>query len=56
MCVIDKGFGKGWVTPQPPAERTGKKVAVGPGPAGLAAADQLNKVGHKVTVMSVLTV
>ena len=45
------GFEKGWVTPQPPAERTGKKVAVvGSGPAGLAAADQLNKVGHKVTV------
>ncbi len=50
-AIIDMGFEKGWVTPQPPAERTGKKVAVvGSGPAGLAAADQLNKVGHKVTV------
>ena len=42
---------KGWVAAQPPAARTGKKVAiVGSGPAGLAAAAQLNKVGHKVTV------
>ena len=50
-AIIGTGFEKGWVTPQPPAERTGKKVAVvGSGPAGLAAADQLNKDGHKVTV------
>lgn len=49
--IIDMGFEKGWVTPNPPAERTGKKVAVvGSGPAGMAAADQLNKVGHNVTV------
>ena len=49
--IIDKGFEEGWVTPEPPTERTGKKVAVvGSGPAGLAAADQLNKVGHLVTV------
>jgi len=49
--IIDMGFEKGWVTPNPPEERTGKKVAVvGSGPAGLSAADQLNKVGHSVTV------
>ena len=50
-AIIDRGFAEGWVTPQPPKERTGKKVAiVGSGPAGLAAAAQLNKVGHGVTV------
>jgi len=50
-AIIDRGFAEGWVTAHPPAERTGKKVAVvGSGPAGLAAADQLNKVGHSVTV------
>jgi glutamate synthase (NADPH/NADH) small chain len=50
-AIIDRGFAEGWVKPNPPKERTGKKVAiVGSGPAGLAAADQLNKVGHKVTV------
>ncbi len=50
-AIIDRGFAEGWVVARPPAERTGKKVAVvGSGPAGLAAAAQLNKVGHKVTV------
>jgi glutamate synthase (NADPH/NADH) small chain len=50
-ALIDKGFEEGWVIPQPPVLRTSKKVAVvGSGPAGLAAADQLNKVGHSVTV------
>jgi len=50
-AIIDRGFAEGWVTPQPPAQRTGKRVAiVGSGPAGLAAAAQLNKVGHHVTV------
>src|SRR5947209_1584278 len=50
-AIIDRAFEEGWVTPQPPAVRTGKKVAVvGSGPAGLAAAAQLNKVGHWVTV------
>ncbi len=50
-AIIDKGFEEGWVTPEPPKQRTGKKVAVvGSGPAGLACADQLNKVGHTVTV------
>ncbi|MFO0790740.1 MAG: glutamate synthase subunit beta [Pirellulales bacterium] len=50
-AIIDRGWAEGWITPQPPAERTGKRVAiVGSGPAGLSAAAQLNKVGHKVTV------
>ena len=41
----------GWIVPNPPNVRTGKRVAViGAGPAGLAAADQLNKAGHLVTV------
>ncbi len=50
-AIIDHGFEQGWVQAQPPRSRTGKKVAVvGSGPAGLAAAAQLNKVGHQVTV------
>jgi NAD(P)H-dependent glutamate synthase small subunit len=50
-AIIDRAFAEGWVRPQKPARRTGKTVAiVGSGPAGLAAADQLNKVGHQVTV------
>ena len=50
-AIIDRGFAEGWVQPHPPQTRTGKKVAiVGSGPAGLAAAAQLNKVGHQVTV------
>jgi glutamate synthase (NADPH/NADH) small chain len=50
-AIIDKGFEEGWVVPEPPARRTGKKVAVvGSGPAGLAAAAQLNRAGHWVTV------
>ncbi|MBC8001848.1 MAG: glutamate synthase small subunit, partial [Opitutaceae bacterium] len=49
--IIDKGWEEGWVTPEPPKARTGKKVAiVGSGPAGLSAAAQLNKAGHLVTV------
>jgi len=49
--IIDHAWGKGWVTPEPPDVRTGKKVAViGSGPAGLCAAAQLNKAGHWVTV------
>ncbi|XP_024516179.1 glutamate synthase 1 [NADH], chloroplastic isoform X1 [Selaginella moellendorffii] len=49
--IIDKAFEEGWMVPRPPAYRTGKRVAiVGSGPAGLAAADQLNKAGHSVTV------
>lgn len=51
QAIIDKGYEEGWIVAQPPEERTGKKVGiVGSGPAGLAAADQLNKAGHKVTV------
>ncbi|CAI8019018.1 Glutamate synthase [NADPH] small chain [Geodia barretti] len=49
--IADRGFENGWIRPQPPAVRTGKKVAViGSGPAGLAAAQQLNRAGHLVTV------
>ena len=51
QTIIDKALEEGWIVPNPPAIRTGKKVAVvGSGPAGLAAADQLNKAGHWVTV------
>ena len=51
MAIIDRGYEEGWVTANIPALRTGKTVAViGSGPAGLAAADQLNKAGHTVTV------
>jgi len=50
-AIVDKGFEEGWVMPQPPKVRTGKKVAVvGSGPSGLACAAQLNKAGHSVTV------
>jgi NAD(P)H-dependent glutamate synthase small subunit len=50
-AIIDRGFAKGWVKHDAPESRSGKKVAVvGSGPAGLAAADQLNKAGHEVTV------
>ena len=50
-AIIDRGYDEGWVIPQPPASRTGKKVAViGSGPCGLAAAAQLNSAGHSVTV------
>jgi glutamate synthase (NADPH/NADH) small chain len=49
--IIDHGWEQGWVLPEPPTSRTGKKVAVvGSGPAGLCAAAQLNKAGHRVTV------
>ncbi len=51
LAVIEHAFDQGWVAPQPPAVRTGKKVAVvGSGPAGLAAAEQLNRAGHAVIV------
>ena len=51
VSIIEHAFDQGWVVPRQPAARTGKKVAiVGSGPAGLAAADQLNQAGHSVTV------
>lgn len=50
-AIIDRGFEMGWMVPTPPKRRSGKTVAIiGSGPAGLAAADQLNKCGHLVTV------
>jgi glutamate synthase (NADPH/NADH) small chain len=50
-AIIDHGWDEGWVVPEPPSVRTGKKVAVvGSGPAGLCAAAQLNRVGHTLTV------
>jgi len=49
--IIDKGWEEGWVVPQPPAHKTGKRVAiVGSGPAGLACAQQLARAGHDVVV------
>lgn len=49
--IIDKGFEEGWIEPRIPDIRTGKRVAIiGSGPAGLAAADQLNQAGHEVTI------
>jgi glutamate synthase (NADPH/NADH) small chain len=50
-AIVDKGWSEGWIAPQIPAQRTGKTVAVvGSGPAGLAAAQQLARAGHSVTV------
>ena len=52
VSIIEHAFDHGWVRPEPPAVRTGKKVAVvGSGPAGLAAAQQLNRAGHWVVVL-----
>ena len=49
--IVERGFSEGWIIPQPPETRTGKTIAViGSGPAGLAAAQQLNRAGHLVTV------
>lgn len=49
--IADHGWDEGWITPEPPKVRTGKRVAIiGSGPAGLCAAAQLNKAGHTVTV------
>ncbi len=51
MAIIDRGFAEGWVVANPPAARTGKRIAIiGSGPAGLSAAAQLNRAGHLVTV------
>ena len=50
-AIIERAFDEGWIAPKPPKTRSGKRIAVvGSGPAGLAAADQLNKAGHWVTV------
>ncbi|HLG12680.1 MAG TPA: glutamate synthase subunit beta [Dehalococcoidia bacterium] len=50
-AIADRGWEEGWIKPQPPATRTGKTVAViGSGPSGMAAAQQLNRAGHTVTV------
>ncbi len=52
VSIVDRAFDEGWVVAQPPDARTGKRVAVvGSGPAGLAAAAQLNRAGHWVTVL-----
>ena len=51
-AIVDRAFDEGWIVPDTPATRTGKNVAVvGSGPAGLAAAAQLNRAGHTVTVI-----
>ena len=51
LAIVERAFEEGWIRPQPPSRRTGRRVAVvGSGPAGLAAADQLNRAGHAVTV------
>jgi NAD(P)H-dependent glutamate synthase small subunit len=51
MAIVDRGYAEGWILPKPPQSRTGKRIAIiGSGPAGLAAADQLNQAGHSVTV------
>ncbi len=52
VSIVDKGFEEGWIRPQPPLNRSGKTVAIiGSGPAGLACSQQLNRAGHKVTVI-----
>ena len=51
LSIVERAFAEGWLEPAPPVIRTGKRVAVvGSGPAGLAAADQLNRSGHNVVV------
>ena len=51
QAIVDRGFAEGWISVRPPRDRSGASVAiVGSGPAGLAAADQLNRAGHRVTV------
>src|SRR5437764_4429368 len=52
VSIIDRAWQEGWVRPEPPSKRTGKKVAViGSGPAGLACAQQLRRAGHEVIVL-----
>ncbi len=51
LSIVERAFAEGWIQAAPPASRTGRRVAIiGSGPAGLAAADQLNRAGHTVTV------
>src|SRR6202035_1033822 len=51
LAIVDRGWDEGWIVPRPPQRRTGHSVAVvGSGPSGLAAAQQLNRAGHAVTV------
>src|SRR5918998_1701624 len=51
LAIVTRGFDEGWIQPEPPEARTDRTVAViGSGPAGLAVADELNKLGHRVTV------
>jgi glutamate synthase (NADPH/NADH) small chain len=51
LSIVERAFGEGWIAARPPAVRTGRRIAVvGSGPAGLAAADQLNHAGHETTV------
>ncbi len=51
QAIVDRGYAEGWIVATPPSTRTGRRIAVvGSGPAGLAAAAQLNKAGHNVTV------
>jgi glutamate synthase (NADPH/NADH) small chain len=51
LAIIDRAFAEGWVKPRPPSRETGKKIAIiGSGPAGLAAAQQLRRAGHAVSV------
>ena len=51
LSIVERAFDEGWIAARPPGVRTGRRVAVvGSGPAGLAAADQLNRAGHLVTV------
>lgn len=51
LSIVERGFAEGWIVPRPPSKLTGKRVAiVGSGPSGLAAAQQLRRAGHEVTV------
>ena len=51
LAIVERAFAEGWIQATPPVRRTGRRVAIaGSGPAGLAAADQLNRAGHEVTV------